>query len=306
MKRNYILIVLFVCAIAISALISALTSKDALYSLEQNQTPLAEEWLGIGRDTIGRILRDTKYNQAFALNHRTEAENLEFLIFDSRTQQIERRYRDSCAFLGYRKVILCDVAFIDHFLAARDLNKERVPFEGDMPIDAIATLRPLSAERLRSQRQLLLTWVLGHEVGHLVAGHGAAHFGPDKLDDNIAPRSISQARELEADSFLASTFVAKVNDTDSDLYFFLIQLLQNEINRKACPDISPLQYCKNIQVGAGILEPTAVMPYLIKGSHPEYIVRLLRLIDLAHQKYDMGIIGYINRQIIDSYIKAES
>jgi hypothetical protein len=305
MKHNNIIALCFLAVIISVAILTRIFGGDEFLAI-RSDSALSQDWLNISQAAVHRVLRGTKYEHAYTFNQVATGEALEFLLFDSRNAPpSDRKYRGSCAFLGGRRTILCDVAFVDNFLVIRDLDKERVPFEGDRPVEAVVDVRPLPADELNRRRQLLLMWILGHELGHVIAGHGSGHFGPGKIEDNVAPRSISQQNEVQADAFIASAFVAKIDSDDMNLYYFLIEILQNEINRKACPDISPLQFCKNIQVGAGILEPTQALTYLTRGTHPEYIIRLLRLIDLAHSKYDIGILGYFNRQIIESYVKEE-
>lgn len=146
----------------------------------------------------------------------------------------------------------------------------------------------------------MLQWVLGHELGHFLAGHQASSFAPTPLDARVEAKSVSQEKEIEADALLASHFNPNT-DIGARFYQNLIYLLNVEVHRKACPALSPLQYCNKIQAGAGIYSPSTAVYFKTAGTHPEYLIRLVRLLKEAHRRYDLGAIGYLNDKIVDYF-----
>ncbi len=150
----------------------------------------------------------------------------------------------SCAYLGEDNVVVCDEDFVNTFLEKRNL---------------------------RDPNSTFLLWVLGHEVGHIVKGHGAAHFGPDNLEKAVASSSIAHQRELEADTFLV-TQVSGDKQLSGNLISMALGLLNEEITAKIGTDVP---------VGVGILYDYTnkkVVKYMRLGTHPEYVVRVTRIL----------------------------
>jgi hypothetical protein len=78
---------------------------------------------------------------------------------------------------------------------------------------------------------------------------------------------------------------------------FLVSILNREIDRKACPGRSPVLGCPNTQVGVLIFSPKDYLRYSARGTHPEYIIRMDRLLILADRRTGLGIIGPLAREL---------
>jgi hypothetical protein len=78
---------------------------------------------------------------------------------------------------------------------------------------------------------------------------------------------------------------------------FLVSILNREIDRKACPGRSPVLGCPKTQVGVMIFSPKDYLRYSAKGTHPEYIIRMDRLLILADRRTGLGIIGPLAREL---------
>lgn len=296
---NRSVIALFASAVSLAGCYSFFFREDdATYILRVGK--LDERWEAVARETLAEILSSSPYAKHYALNAKTKEQAITFIIFDSRLSDIRSSKINSCGFYPASQKIFCDVRYIDAFLAERDLDKEIVPFEGNRPIDVPFDLRQLAPEQYDLNRMFMLAWVLGHEFGHFLAGHKASHFAPTPLDARVEAKSVSQINEIEADSYLASHFNPDVG-AGVNFYKNLVYLLNVEVHRKACPGISPLQYCEKIQFGAGIFSPADVVYFETAGTHPEYIIRLVRLIKEAHEKYDLDFIGYLNDKIVEYF-----
>ncbi|MHC2295846.1 hypothetical protein [Rhizobium mongolense] len=275
-------IALFAFAVLLAGCYSFFFQEDdASYILRTGK--LDGRWEAIAHDTLAEILSSSPYAKNYAFNTKPKGQAITFIIFDSRLSDIRSSKINSCRFYPASQKIFCDVRFIDAFLAERDLDKEIVPFEGGRPIDMPFDLRQLAPEQYDLNRMFLLEWVLGHEFGHFLAGHKASHFAPTPLDARVEAKSVSQTDEIEADSYLASHFNPDVG-AGVNFYQNLVHLLNVEVHRKACPGMSPLQYCKKIQFGAGIFSPADIVYFKTAGTHPEYMIRLVRLIKEAHEK----------------------
>jgi len=80
---------------------------------------------------------------------------------------------------------------------------------------------------------------------------------------------------------------------------YLVGVLNTQVRLKACPGLSPLQYCSKIQPGAGIFYPDVDLLFDGSGTHPEFVIRAIRLIDLFDSKESLGGLGYLNRMMIN-------
>ena len=267
--------------------------------------PASTEWTAAATAILPELVAGTRFQDRWRLNALPSDGMLTLILTDSNTWDAPERYRQNCGYDQRTLVILCDVAFIENFLTRQDLDKEIIPFKGDRPIEEPFELRRADAATIEQRRRHLLIWVIGHEIGHAVLGHGSAHFTSDRLNDPTFPRSLSQEMEVAADAYLLARIDGST-EKEWGFYAFLVHVLQNEIRQKVCSDRSPLQYCPRIQYGAGLLYPDVILHFSSHESHPEYLIRLLRLINLGNAKYDFGLIGYEAQQIINYMVQEKS
>ncbi|WP_018097631.1 hypothetical protein [Sinorhizobium meliloti] len=300
--RGYAIVVVGLLVVAAVAGTLFLREDDAAYIGRVSK--LDARWRDISLQTFKEIIEPSKIGRDYAFNEPLGHHQIAFLVFDSRLAAVRPSKVGACGYFPGSKSIFCDVSFIDKFLADRDFDKKIAPFEGDRPIDQPFDLQALSSDEYDLNRLFMLQWVLGHELGHFLAGHQASNFAPTPLDARVEGKSVSQEKEIEADAFLASHFDPN-SDVGARFYQNLIYLLNVEVHRKACPGLSPLQYCDKIQAGAGIFSPATAVYFKAGGSHPEYLIRLVRLLKEAHRRYNLGAIGYLNDKIVD-YFKEDA
>ena len=110
--------------------------------------------------------------------------------------------------------------------------------------------------------------------------------------------AIRQAKELEADSYFGAA-LANDQALRNEMILTVMFILNTHVHLKVCPEISPLQPCPGIQTGAGIFMPDSNLLIDGSNSHPEFIIRAIRLINIFDSIESLGGIGYLNRQMID-------
>ena len=262
----------------------------------------SQEWTAIAGQALTRVTANTRYARRWQMGRMPAEGRLSLVLVDSDRLEgaaLGPELHHNCTYTGADLLIVCDVALIRRFFALRDLDKTTEnEFDADGHVTATRIV-PMDRAQLRTDYLRMLEWILGHELGHILNGDGRAHFESDRIDDAVGSAMISQRRELTADAFLARQFGAANND----FYDFLIAILNNEIARKACPYQSPVLSCKNLQVGVLIFAPNDYLRYSTRGSHPEYIVRIDRLLILADERHNLGIIGPLAREIRAKLLK---
>jgi hypothetical protein len=200
-------------------------------------------------------------------------------------------------------LIVCDAALLNEFLSARDLDKEAFRVESETPTGTPFAIRPLSHEALKLRRRQLVLWIIGHELGHWRLNHDARHFGPSPLDQKLLITSVRQSQELEADAF-AIGLLSKPYAEDAEFYSFIYAFLFNEARMKLCPDVSPLQPCDGLGFGVGLPLPVREIVVSTEQTHPEYVVRALRLMYQADNLlgYGNGVVMSEIDKLIDRWI----
>lgn len=261
-----------------------------------------DAWALATEAALQRVTNGTEFQDKWQINKEPKPGWLSIILIDTarkRANGVPPKLVRNCTYTGKRDTVICDIELARSFLGDRDLDKWVNP-ETDTrrSLDELAPIEELPDELLSKTRQYFLEWVLGHEIGHILAGHGESHFTASRLDEVVEPSSLSQKDELEADSFLAEQFsVAETTGDDAGFYFFLFSVLNTEVQMKACPDRSPVQHCNKLQMGMLIFSPNDYIRYSRKGTHPEYIIRMIRLLNLAGKRYEVDYVSHLAEDI---------
>jgi hypothetical protein len=280
------------------ATIERLRDPDRIQPL-LDQSSVSADWVAAVGQAMPGLVRGTRFQDHWQIGGLDQLGTLRVILLDSRRlrgARTDASYLDNCTYVGGHSLIVCDVALFDHFLHERALDMKPARIEGDRPNFDPVILVQLPAAELATTRRSLVDWILGHELGHVLNGDGGGHF-ERRLSDPTDPDTTQQARELAADATLVDRF-PDANGSDADFYRFLVGVPQVEINRKACPDVPSGQRCRNLEYGAGIIMPSVKLKFVSEGTHPEYLVWLLRLLEVADQRENLGLIGYLDRQLI--------
>jgi hypothetical protein len=186
-------------------------------------------------DTASLMVEDSDYEGKVRINPKSLNDAEHYInIYVFRTLRGTPYARFSpCAFMGEYNLILCDLAAITGFRNKWSLSQ---PVGGRMQANSgtngsIATSVPKETEAASNQidwkelretlgtqrRELILLWMIGHEIGHIVAKHHAANsaalFG-------TAPSRLCANRDMERE---ADLFVVRKILSLDDATVWLIQ-----------------------------------------------------------------------------------
>jgi len=260
------------------------------------------EWQGAAARALERVTRGTRYTGKWQINKSPAKGKLTLVLIDSDqldATKLAPGLDRNCTYTGRNELIICDVALVRKFIAERDLDKTTQSTYDAMGRVLSTKVVPLARHYVVADYQMMLEWILGHELGHILNGDGRAHFSSSRFEDNVKNTSLDQRRELAADAFLARQFDG---DSDSDFYFFLVDILNREVDRKACPGRSPVLGCPNTQVGMLIFSPSDYLRYSTSATHPEFVIRMDRLLILADRRHSLGVIGPLARELGDKLL----
>lgn len=239
----------------------------------------------LARSILPNLVKGTKFEGNWAVNKSPGMRGLSVYLFRSGTRvpKALQPYQRNCGYTGHRAVVICDVKILE-YLASR--------WDVDTSIDMLTQGRVANPACSNSRGcKFILTWLLAHELGHILAGHGRSHFAAG-LDSYVKDASLAEKRELDADAFVVEKIGPPTAD-DNDPYFELINALNSEIEWSLCPN-DP-RHCKAIAPGAGLYLPASYTAhpiiFSVGGSHPDFVVRTIRLLRIAEQRYQQRFFG---------------
>lgn len=215
--------------------------------------------------TLSLVTKGTKFENRWQVNQQVKDDYLNVFVLKAGIRNLPDlpeglgEFFGSCTSLGEKNIVICDDRFVGTFLEVHN-------------VPDMIKAHPDRDNQWRRHNEAFLYWVLGHEIGHIIKGHGAAHFGSgsDKLEKETPDSSIEYDQELVADAFLVNQ-VSKDKEMSLSLVTMSIDLLNAEIREKV--GVTP--------VGAGILfdyTNKKLVRYMRLRTHPEYVIRLTRVL----------------------------
>ena len=217
---------------------------------------------------INRPLEDSSLN-FYLLSHNLRARN------DAPRAILQSGILGNCAFVGVSNVIICDSDFMDSFLVEHGIFSQ---ISEDM-----------LPEAKREYQPAFIAWVLGHELGHVIAGDGAAHFGvEDALEQKRkAAIALAQEKETGADVYAARQ-IEKDKHLTSSLESMLMLLIDQEVAEKNG---------KSPSYGVGLHWDYAnkrIIQYFANQDHPEFVIRATRILTvIATDTHDQALSALI-------------
>jgi hypothetical protein len=167
-----------------------------------------------------------------------------------------RNVPKNCAYVGQPNLIVCDATFFKTFVVSSGLKGELSSF-------------PSEEAQARKAQRLLLLWVLGHEIGHVLNGDKPAHFSAQDLSDVGSPHTLDHSRELAADNW----FVQRLSSDQTrevDVEVLLLELIYAQTRAKIGSS--------HLYPGTGVPVTDQLIEYAQLGSHPEFIIRATRML----------------------------
>lgn len=217
---------------------------------------------------------------------RTATSPIRVIASDSRQTPVPGIY-SNCQGDADSRTVRCDLRLLD------DL------------IDGFALL--YSEDQRGQYREALYRLVLAHELGHVVLHHHRSpyHGGPD----GFSVLKYAQYKiELEADGFAVKLLDGSKTDLDLQ-YGAVVELANAAVRKSLCPDTFPApcpcpgytdaMLCSRFAAGPGLpLAGDEKFPIVLAGTHPEFIVRFARLLDLSTNTKAKEFYGNAARQVL--------
>ena len=256
---------------------SAISQNEKLVNEVLSQGLLASD-VSNYRKILPLVSRGTKFERKWQINQPLKDGFLNLFVLKAGVTETTppisglRNLLNKCVQLGERNIVFCDDGFVGTFLAR---HKLRPPHELDAKEKAV----------YQPSQDAFITWVLGHEIGHILRGHGFAHFeDPGDMETLVETSTLQQREELEADAFVVGR-VIKNRDASANLTSMVLGFLNAEIEEKIGAE--------NIPMGVGILfdyRNQKVVEYLRRKKHPEYVIRLTRILqEIGRLGHDQGL-----------------
>lgn len=263
-----------------SALVAAVQDTGVLEK-EVGDIPAVLSMLTAGtrfadRVNVNKPVKESALNVYLLAHHLSDRENVSEVIFQS-------KILGNCAFVGVSNAIICDSEFVDRFLIDHGVFNE-------VPNDSLERAK-------RDYQYAFLAWVLGHELGHVIAGGPAAHFGQaNTLDsEQQAGIELAQGAETAADLFAAKKIEADRRLTVA-LEGMLVALIDQEVAEKNG---------KSPAYGVGLHWDYAnrrVIQYFANQDHPEFVIRATRILTFLasdmHEETLKALMATFTRHLI--------
>lgn len=187
-------------------------------------------------------------------------------LYDSRRHP--GAYDHNCVAVAKASEITCDLSLVDELIDELHLVTHWA--YADSPEQA-----------LLSYRKNLLTWILGHELGHIFQGDGLSDYVENPRSFHVFDAQ-QQAIELRADAF-AIKIVGNLQNAAGE--YGAVLAIANSLLRKAvCPAEYP-EVCSRMPRGVGLIydytERAEPIRISLQGDHPDTLARFLRILYLA-------------------------
>ncbi|MEI4234579.1 hypothetical protein [Roseovarius sp. D22-M7] len=225
---------IFVLSVTLVRLWSPNNPTDGLL-----EHPPGEYWIANARKALSLLGVNEGY---VTINPPTESPVMGIFLFDSESGAGFQNSRsvNKCAYLGDGKTIICDVAMIRQLSKHLGLDKKVLHLmEPNFELgEYYYSHRVQFGESLddadyHENQLLLLTWIIGHEIGHLIARHvGAFHFDR-KASHNFVNRisMVGDITDVENQRLESDADAYVVRLIDDDWTEALIEFLEDSQDR---------------------------------------------------------------------------
>jgi hypothetical protein len=206
-------------------------------------------------------------------------------LYDSRRHSGD--YDDNCVAVAKVSEITCDVSLVDKLIDELHLVTHW-SYGGSLE------------QSLFQYRKNILTWIMAHELGHIILGDGLSDYMENPRSFRVfdAPQ---QAIELRADAF-AIELVGNLKNASLDAYSVVMTISNSLLRKAVCPAEYP-EVCSQMPRGVGLIydytelaEPIRIS---LQGDHPDALARFLRILYLAGKGAHEHPLSHEAKQAID-------
>ena len=244
---------------------------------------LIKNTLTTGQDSVlihqvlDSVLDGTKWDNRFQINKTFAPDYINIYLLDGsssllRSDALTQGLCGNCYYAGSH-IIYLDCHYLEGFLARHKVTT-------------------VENNYLDNDRISLYYWIIGHEAGHLVCNHLSGDFEGGALEKFVRTSTMINRHEMQADSFFVHSIIKRPHRLASE-EALMLDILNAEIAGKAGQPKT---------AGAGILydySSQAVVKYARQPTHPEYVIRLSRMLELSSKlSADSGLYN-----LVGSFIK---
>lgn len=333
--RKHLLLVLGVFLIGASSPVEGLYGHSLNKALQAEilkaaAHPASADWLSLAQEGLAMLGSPLTSRIVWNKDY-THDDKLSIIVFDSGSMPTGtfRLIAGNCLYVSDFHVITCDIMMFKYLnnLYALSQKQETTTDESGHIVERYLVAN--DPDLIKQSYLYFFGWVLGHELGHAYHNHQGAfrYLSSDAGKDEdlskssneiklsvtdssdstspaesreIKPVNSCHQREKQADEFFHATLVSK--SLYEKYYSFLLDLMNKDVRRSACPDTSILLPCEKILYGTGFT--LTLEKYIAKNSstHPDFLVRMLDLMDgikLTYRYPDDAQEGGFHKQITD-------
>jgi hypothetical protein len=274
------------------------------------QFPPSGDWFAIAKDALSPLGLTLHPGATWKIGAPNTAKQPSLTLFDSRTMPSASAstFRDNCLYISEADAITCDVNMFRDLATLYGLHETEKTTADARGHIIHRSIVPRDPQDIRNDYIRFFGWVLGHEVGHAYHGHAGtfrylAHPAPPPAGSaspelHMARRAITynrcHSKEAEADAFFHAQL--RTNNMHVEYYRFLLELLNRDIKRSACPGAPLSGICERLFPGTGVFITSEKVIATASRTHPAFLMRILDLMDGIRHHYPWSG-GEFHRQI---------
>ncbi|MFJ4193484.1 ImmA/IrrE family metallo-endopeptidase [Pseudomonas sp. NPDC089534] len=220
-----------------------------------------------------RMTANSVFNGRVSVNEVPQKNQLNILFLSSDPDHILTGFENiSCAFTGTSNVVLCNSKTVSRILddfdhASENFSTAIATFDssGSLTIDSLANGDILK----QLLKQNFLTWLLGHEIGHVILHGNKVSSGSRPLHFDF----VYDAKEREADAFVVHAVRAD-NTLQAAFPVILLEFIEQRYHK-----IYQEQYGSSAMVFPARNLPAEIISITATSYSMPLLVRAMRLMD---------------------------
>lgn len=162
--------------------------------------------------TIGFFLAGTEFENHYTINSTPKDDSINFYILRDDKEKVAPNLKLGCQYIGWSNAIVCDEAFFRGVLTEIDSFDRTIEIAYVTP-SGTATSAPFTNAARSIVKSALLTWIVGHEIGHAILHRRVVnetkhplHFSGFKYDKIEREADIFVSKKIGIDTSFSSQF----------------------------------------------------------------------------------------------------